>query len=170
MRYSGQPLKRFEDPRLLTGQGSFVDDIRLPDMLHAAVLRSPHAHAHLRTIDASAARSHHGVEAVLTGTDIAGVLEDVPTRAMVGGWEVDEMKPVEQPVLASTKVCYVGQPVAIAVAQDRYLARDAVQRIQVDYDPLPPLLEPLEALHADAPPIHPALGTNVGLRINHQGG
>jgi carbon-monoxide dehydrogenase large subunit len=80
------------------------------------------------------------------------------------------MKPVEQPVLASTKVCYVGQPVAIAVAQDRYLARDAVQRIQVDYDPLPPLLEPLEALHADAPPIHPALGTNVGLRINHQGG
>jgi carbon-monoxide dehydrogenase large subunit len=139
-------------------------------MLHAAVLRSPHAHAHLRTIDASAARSHHGVEAVLTGTDIAGVLEDVPTRAMVGGWEVDEMKPVEQPVLARGKVCYVGQPVAIVVAQDRYLARDAVERIQVDYEPLLPVLDPYEAMPEQATPIHPEVGTNVGLRIYHEGG
>jgi aerobic carbon-monoxide dehydrogenase large subunit len=170
MRYSGQPLKRFEDPRLLTGKGSFVDDIQLPDMLHAAVLRSPHAHARLRAIDVSAARSCPGVVAVLTGADIAGVLEDVPTRAMVGGWEVDEMKPVEQPVLARGKVCYVGQPVAIVVAQDRYLARDAVERIQVDYEPLPPVVDPHEAMREQATPIHPEVGTNVGLRIYHEGG
>jgi carbon-monoxide dehydrogenase large subunit len=170
MRYSGQPLKRFEDPRLVTGKGSFVDDIQLPDMLHAAVLRSPHAHARLRGIDVSAARSRPGVVAVLTGADIAGVLEDVPTRAMVGGWEVDEMKPVEQPVLARGKVCYVGQPVAIVMAQDRYLARDAVERIQVDYEPLPPVLDPHEAMPEHATPIHPEVGTNVGLRIYHEGG
>jgi aerobic carbon-monoxide dehydrogenase large subunit len=170
MRYSGQPLKRMEDPRLVTGQGSFVDDIQLPDMLHAAVLRSPHAHARLRAIDVSAARSRPGVVAVLTGEDIAGVLKDVPTRAMVGGWEVDEMKPVEQPVLARERVCYVGQPVAIVVAQDRYLARDAMEHIQVDYEPLPPVIDPYEAMSEGATPIHPEVGTNVGLRIYHEGG
>ena len=170
MRYTGQPLKRLEDPRLLTGQGSFVDDVHLPDMLHAAVLRSPYAHAHLRAIDLSSARSRPGVVAVLSGADIAGILKDVPTRAMVGGWEVDEMKPVEQPVLARGKVCYVGQPVAIVVAQDRYLARDAVERIQVDYEPLPPVLDPYEAMLEEVAPIHPEVGTNVGLRICHEGG
>jgi carbon-monoxide dehydrogenase large subunit len=122
MRYTGQPLKRFEDPKLVTGKGCFVDDVQLPDMLHAAILRSPHAHAHLRSIDVAAARTMAGVVAVLTGADTAGVLGDVPTRAMVGGWEVDTLQPVEQPVLARGKVCYVGQPVAIVVAQNRYLA------------------------------------------------
>ena len=126
MPYIGQSLKRFEDPKLLTGQGSFVDDIQLPDMLHVAILRSPHAHARIRAIDITAARNTTGVVAVLTGADIAGVLGDVPTRAMVGGWEVDDLKPVEQPVLAQDKVYYVGQPVAIVVAQSRYLAKDAV--------------------------------------------
>src|SRR5215510_5049976 len=146
MPYTGQPLKRFEDPKLVTGQGSFVDDIQLPDMLHAAIVRSSHAHARIRAIDVTVARRMVGVVAILTGADIAGVLEDVPTRAMVGGWEVDEMKPVEQPVLARGKVCYVGQPVAIVVAQDRYLAGDAVERIQVDYEPLVPVLDPHEAM------------------------
>src|SRR5918999_4580406 len=108
MSYTGQPLKRFEDPRLVTGRGSFVDDIHLPDMLYAAVLRSPHAHARIRAIDVSAARHLPGVVTVLTGADTAGVLKDVPTRAMAGDWSVDEMKPVEQPVLAQSKVCYVG--------------------------------------------------------------
>jgi carbon-monoxide dehydrogenase large subunit len=147
-----------------------VDDIQLPDMLYAAVLRSPHAHARLQSIDASAARRLPGVVAVLTGADTAGVLKDVPTRAMVGGWEVAEMQPVEQPVLARDKVCYVGQPVAIVVAQDRYLARDAVDCIRVDYAPLPPVLDPLAAMQADAIPIYEELGTNVGLRVLHEGG
>ena len=170
MPYTGQPLKRFEDPKLVTGQGSFVDDIQLPDMLHAAIVRSSHAHARLRAIDVARARNMVGVVAVLTGSDIAGVLGDVPTRAMSGGWEVDEMHPVEQPVLARDKVCYVGQPIAIVVAQNRYLAKDAVALIQVDYEPLPPVLDPLVALQAEATPIHAALGTNVGLRVSHEGG
>jgi aerobic carbon-monoxide dehydrogenase large subunit len=170
MSYTGQPLKRFEDPKLVTGGGSFVDDVRLPGMLYAAVLRSPHAHARLRSIDVSAARDLPGVVTVLTGEDTAGVLQDVPTRAMGGDWSVDEMKPVEQPVLARGKVCYVGQPVAIAVARDRYLARDAVERIQVDYEPLPPLLDLSAALQEDATPIHQKLGTNLGLRLCHEGG
>jgi aerobic carbon-monoxide dehydrogenase large subunit len=170
MPYTGQPLKRFEDPRLLTGRGSFVDDIQLPDMLYAAALRSPHAHARIRSIDVSAARSLPGVVAVLTGADIAGVLGDVPTRAMVGGWEIDELKPVEQPVLARGKVCYVGQPVALAVARERYVARDAVALIEVDYEPLTPVLDPFAAMQADATLIHAEIGTNVGLRICHEGG
>jgi len=170
MPYTGQPLKRVEDPHLVTGKGSFVDDVQLPDMLHAAILRSPHAHARLRAIDVAAARHMPGVVAVLTGADIAGVVGDVPTRAMVGGWEVDQMHPVEQPVLARGKVCYVGQPVAIVVAQDRYLAGDAVARIEVDYEPLPPVLDPFAALQAESLPIHAELGSNVGLRVAHEGG
>jgi carbon-monoxide dehydrogenase large subunit len=170
MPYIGQSLKRFEDPKLLTGQGSFVDDIQLPDMLHVAILRSPHAHARIRAIDSAAARNMTGVVAVLTGADIAGVLGDVPTRAMVGGWEVDDLKPVEQPVLAQDKVYYVGQPVAIVVAQNRYLAKDAIAHIHVDYELLSPVLDPLLALQAETPPIHAALGSNVGLRVAHEGG
>ena len=170
MSYAGQPLKRFEDPKLVTGRGSYVDDVQLPGMLYAAVLRSPHAHARIRSIDASAARHQPGVVTVLTGADTAGVLNDVPTRAMAGDWSVDEMKPVEQPVLARGKVCYVGQPVAIVVARDRYQARDALEGILVDYEPLTPLLDPMAAMREDATPIHPEVGTNIGLRVSHEGG
>ncbi len=167
MSYAGQPLKRREDPRLLTGNGSFIDDIRLPDMLHACVLRSPHAHAYLRAIDVEAARRLPGIVAVLTGDDIAGKLCDLPTRAMEGEWQVEAMNAPEQPVLAREKVCYVGQPVAIVVSRDRYVARDAVDLIQVEYEVLPALLDPLEAAREDSRPIHEHLGTNIALRIRH---
>ena len=170
MSYSGQPLKRLEDPKLVTGKGSFVDDLQLPDMLYASVLRSFHAHARIRSMDVSAARNLPGVVAVLTGEDLAGVVKDIPTLDMAGGWAVDEMKPVEHPVLAKTKVGYVGQPVAVVVAQERYLARDAVELIQVDYEPLPPALDPFAAMQEDATLIHQELGTNVGMRINYGGG
>src|SRR5919106_754507 len=82
MTYVGQPVKRIEDARLVTGEGSFVGDIKLPSMLHAAVLRSLHAHALLGSVDASAARDLPGVVAVLTGSDVADVLADIPTREM----------------------------------------------------------------------------------------
>src|SRR5262249_6614881 len=113
MSYTGQPLKRLEDPRLVTGNGSFIDDLRLPDMLYARVLRSPHAHAHTQSIDSAAVRRLPGVVTVLTGSDLAGMLPDLPTRAMAGEWQVDEVNAPEHPVLAQDKVCYVGQPVAI---------------------------------------------------------
>src|SRR5262245_39572524 len=167
MSYTGQPLKRLEDPRLLTGHGSFVDDIQLPDMLYASVLRSPHAHARLKSIDVEAARRLPGVVAVLTGADIAGALGNLPTRAMEGEWQVEAMHAPEQPVLARDKVCYVGQPVAVVVGKDRYVARDAVDLIEVDYEPLPPLIDPLDAAREDSHPIHAQIGTNIALRIRH---
>ncbi len=167
MSYAGQPLKRREDPRLLSGNGSFVDDLHLPGLLHACVLRSPHAHAQLRTIDVAAAVRLPGVVTVLTSADIGAVLGDLPTRAMEGEWEVEAMNAPQHPVLARDKVCFVGQPVAVVVARDRYVARDAVDLIQVNYEPLPPILDPLEAAGTEASCIHEHLGTNVALRIRH---
>ena len=167
MSYAGQPLKRLEDPRLLTGHGSFVDDIQLPDMLYACILRSPHAHARLTSIAVEAARRLPGVVAVISGADIAGALGDLPTRAMEGEWQVEAIHGPEQPVLARDKVCYVGQPVAVVVGRDRYVARDAMDLIEVNYEPLPPILDPLEAAREDSNPIHEQIGTNIALRIRH---
>ena len=170
MSDSGRSLKRFEDPRLVTGMGSFLDDINLPDMLHAYVLRSPHAHAIIKSVDVSAARNLSGVAAVLTGEEVAGVASGLPTGAIVWGQALDEMNAPEQPILARDKVCYVGQPVAVVVAQEGHTARDAAELIQVEYEPLPPFLDPFEAIKDDAVPMHEELGTNVGMRIHHEGG
>jgi aerobic carbon-monoxide dehydrogenase large subunit len=136
-------------------------------MLYACVLRSSHAHARLKSIAIQAARQLPEVVAVLTGADIAGTLGDLPTRAMEGEWQVEVMHSPEQPVLARDKVCYVGQPVAVVVGKDRYVVRDAVDLIQVDYEPLPPILDPLEAARDDSNPIHAKIGTNIALRIRH---
>jgi aerobic carbon-monoxide dehydrogenase large subunit len=163
--YTGQSLKRLEDPRLLTGQGAFLDDLTFPDMLYAAVLRSPHAHAAIRAIDTAAARHAPGVVAVITADDLEGAIEALPTRRET---EAQELRPPVHPLLARGKVCYTGQPVAVIVAQERYLVRDALALIQVDYAPLPAVIDPLEALQAAA--VHPELGTNIGLRLLTAGG
>ena len=170
MNYVGQSMKRFEDPRLLTGNGAFVGDLRLPDMLHATILRSQHAHARLRSIDVSAASAVPGVVTVLTGADIAGVLPGIPTRAMTGERAVEALQAPEYPLLAHDKVCYVGQPIAVVVARDPYVARDAVELITVDYEPLPPVLDPDAAARDDAPVIHAAMGTNVAMRLRQHVG
>jgi carbon-monoxide dehydrogenase large subunit len=170
VNYVGQPVKRFEDPKLITGRGSFVDDIKLPGMLHAAVLRSPYAHARILSIDVSAARNLPGVVAVLTGANIAGVLPDIPTRAMSDERAVDELHPPEHPLLAKDKACYVGQAVAVVVARALSVARDGVELITVDYQPLPPVLDPYEAVRDEAPVIHEALGTNVAMRVRQRAG
>ena len=167
MSYTGQSVRRFEDARLVSGQGSYVDDIKILGMLHAAFLRSPHAHARIRSVDVAAALRMPGVEAVLTGDDILGIVPDLPTRSMSGEWEVDEFKAPEHPALAVGKVSYVGQTVAVVVAQDPGQARDALELIQVDYEPLPVVLDPWEAASSDSIPIHDELGTNVALRIHH---
>jgi carbon-monoxide dehydrogenase large subunit len=104
---------------------------------------------------------------VLTGDDIAGVLPNLPSRAMGGEWQADAVNAPEQPALARGKACYVGQPVAVLAAQERYVARDAMDLIEVDYEPLQPILDPLEAARQDSVPIHAHLGTNVALRIHH---
>jgi aerobic carbon-monoxide dehydrogenase large subunit len=168
--YVGQPMKAFEDPKLITGRGAFVDDIKLPDMLYASVLRSPYAHARIRSVDVSATRTLPGVVAVLTGADIAGVLPDIPTRAMAGERAVDELRPPEHPLLAKGKVCHVGQAVAVVVAGDLSVAKDGVERLGVDYEPLAPVLDPHEAMRDGAPIIHEALGTNMALRVRQRAG
>src|SRR5215470_13826291 len=163
-------MKRFEDPRLLTGNGAFVGDLTLPDMLHAAVLRSQHAHARLRAVDVAVARAMPGVVEVLTGADIAGVLLGIPTRAMTGERAVDALQAPEYPLLAHDKVCYVGQPIAMVVAHDPYVARDAVGLMTVDYEPLVPVLDPDAAARDEAPVIHEAMGTNVAMRLRQRAG
>ena len=165
--YAGQSIKRFEDHRLLTGQSSYVDDMRLPGMLHALVLRSPHAHALLRSIDASVAAALPGVVAVITAADLSELAAQLPTRLAS---EADEIRPPRHPVLADGKVCYVGQAVAIVVAESIYAAGDALEQINVDYEVLPSVVEPSEALREGAPVVHQDLGDNVCLRTVNSGG
>ena len=141
MTHAYGPLPRKEDARFVRGRGTFVDDICLPGMLHGAVLRSPLAHARIVSVDATAATAHPKVMAVFTGADLAGRgLAWMPT---ISG-DV-------QAVLATDKVRYQGQEVAFVVATDRYAARDALELIAVDYEPLPPLIDARTALDPGAP-------------------
>ena len=167
MTYIGESVRRFEDHRLLTGQGSFVDDIKLPGLLHASVLRSPHAHAGIRSIDTIAASRWPGVVAVISASDIQDLAVHMPTRTDID--DVD-LSPPRHPVLASDKVCYVGQAVAVVVAEDLYTAADAMERIRVDYDILPAVIDPNEAVEEGAIVVHSDLGSNVSLRTVSAGG
>ncbi len=133
-------IPRKEDARFIRGQGTFVDDIKLPGMLHGAILRSPLAHARIVSVDASAALAHPKVEAVLTGADLA-------ERGLA--W-MPTLSADVQAVLATDKVRFQGQEVAFVVAQDRYSARDALELIAVEYEPLPPVIDVLTALDEDA--------------------
>src|SRR5947199_5311782 len=156
-RWFGAPVQRTEDPRLLRGKGSFVDDIDLPDMLHAAVLRSPHARARIISIDPSAARELPGVHLVLTAADLGEVLEPspllIPHHALT--------QPRTQLPLALNEVHYVGEAVAFVVADSRYIAEDALDLIDVEYEPLP-VVHSLEVASAkDAPLVHADVPGNV---------
>ena len=168
MPYTGQPSKRFEDPRLLIGQGSYVDDIKLLGMLHALVLRSPHAHARITSIDISEAVRTPGVVAVFTAADITGVSQILPTR--MENREYDHMRPPPHPVLAADKVAYVGQAVAVVVADDLQSARDGLEQILVDYEPLPSVIDPAQGLLPDAPVVHTDIAGNLALQTINSGG
>jgi 2-furoyl-CoA dehydrogenase large subunit len=150
-RWVGQPLKRIEDPRLLTGRGVFVADLPLKEPYAAAIVRSPHAHARIRSIDASAALGAPGVAGVITGADVLA-----HTRPFAVGVEA----PVRYYCLATDKARFVGEPVAVVVARDRYLAEDALELIQVEYEPLTAVVDPEAALAADAPILHDEVGSN----------
>ena len=164
--YTGQSIKRFEDHRLLTGQSSFVDDMTRPGMLNALIIRSPHGHARIRSIDASAALDLPGVAAVVTAQDIADIAQ-LPTRESS---DADEMHPPRHPVLAVDKACYAGQPIAIVLADNIYTAQDAVDLVEIDYEILPAVIDPLTATDAGTPVIHEHLGTNQVLRTVNAGG
>ncbi len=167
MTYIGQSVRRFEDHRLLTGQGSFVDDMKLPGLLHALVLRSPHAHAGIRSIDVGAASRLPGVVAVITAADIQDLAVHLPTRTNID--DVD-LSPPRHPILASEKVCYVGQAVAVVIAEDPYSAADAMEHIRVDYDALPAVIDVYKAMEEGAIIVHSDLGSNVSLRTLSAGG
>lgn len=151
--FVGRPLERIEDVALLTGRGQYGDDVGVkPGTLHAAIVRSPHAHATIVGIDSAAAAQAPGVHAVLTGADI---------RDWSKPFVVGVKAPMEMWALAMDKVRYVGEPVAVVVAESRYLAEDAADLLLVDYAPLPPVTSIDEAIAADAPVLHEAVGTNV---------
>jgi aerobic carbon-monoxide dehydrogenase large subunit len=137
------PLKRKEDARFIRGRGTFVDDIQLPGMLHGAVLRSPYPHALITAIDPSAALRHPRVHAVITGADL---------EARGAAW-MRTMSLDVQAVLAVDKVRFQGQEVAFVIAEDRYAARDALELVDVEYEPLPVVIDAARALDADAPVI-----------------
>src|SRR5436190_3536786 len=147
-RYLGAPIKRNEDRRLLTGNALFVDDVELPDLLHAAFLRSQVAHARIRAIDVSAARARKGVIAVYTADDLGAYWQPGPLLVPpppVAGMVFHQRCQVP---LARGKVRHQGEPVAVVVAASRYLAEDAVERIVVDWEPLPAVVD-LEAALAE---------------------
>jgi aerobic carbon-monoxide dehydrogenase large subunit len=148
----GRARLRKEDARLITGQTNWTDNIKLPGMLHMAFARSPFAHARIRQVDLSAARAMPGVIAVFSGADFAAEQGSLPCA-----WPVtaDIVIPAHPP-MATDEVRYVGEAVAVVVARDRYAAADAVAAIDVDYDPLPPVLDMRAALTADSPKVHEA--------------
>ena len=163
--YVGRAMKRIEDPRLIKGIGTYVDDVRLPGIVHTAILRSPHAHARIRKIDVSAARALPGVVAVLTGADVNDACGLIPCAAAI-----PDLKAPKHTVLAGDRVYYVGHPVAVAVATDPYIARDAIEAIDVDYDPLPVVADAEAAVKPGSPLTHPDLGSNVAYTHTVAGG
>src|SRR6266571_9166811 len=135
--YIGRPTKRVEDPRLIKGIATYVDDLQLPGLLHAAILRSPYAHAKINSLNTDAAKASPGVCGVFTGSDVNQACGLVPCAS-----PMPDQKAPKHTVLAGERVYFVGHPVAVVVAADRYAARDAVDRIEVDYDPLPVISNP----------------------------
>src|SRR2546425_8997770 len=141
--FVGESIKRKEDDRFIRGKGNYVDDVTLPGMLHMAILRSPFAHATINGIDTSKAAAVPGVVAVVTGELMAQHnLAWMPTLSYD-----------TQAVLATDKVRFQGQEVAAVIAEDPYIAKDALELIDVDYDPLEPLVTPQRSLETDAPVI-----------------
>ena len=158
-KWIGKNMKRVEDPRLLTGQGQYIDDIQLPNMAHAAALRSPHAHARIRSIDTAKAKALPGVVLVMTGAEAAEVTG--PTASFAS-------PPCNQYCLAVDRVRHVGEAVAAVVAESRYIAEDAIDVIEVEYEELPVVIDPEQALTSKGDAVlHPERGdSNVAL-TNH---
>jgi 2-furoyl-CoA dehydrogenase large subunit len=155
-KWIGKSMKRKEDLRLLTGRGCFMDDIRLPNMKHAAILRSPYPHAWIKGIDVSQALQSPGVIGVLTGEEVAKMSQPFPVGVSV---------PPKYYSCAVDKVRFVGEPVAVVVADDRYLAEDALDLIEVNYEPLPAVVDIEEAIKPGAPVLHDNIPNNI---YNHR--
>src|SRR6266700_5876169 len=159
----GTPIRRREDPRLITGQATYVDDIKLVGMLHMAFLRSPYGHARINNINTDAARHHPGVVAVYTAQDLKGAVGTVPIAVPLG--KIADGMGVRSP-LAENKVRFYGDAIAVVVADDPYTARDAVDLIEVDFEPLPAAIDVEKAMQSGAPLLYEEFGTNVPFGIH----
>src|SRR6266568_1901188 len=153
LNFIGQSVRRKEDYRFLTGNGQYTDDVTQPRQTYAYFLRSPHAHAHIRKIDTSRAKNAPGVVAIYTGADLTGV-NGLPCGWLITGTDGQPMKEPPHPLLAQGKVRYVGDGVAMVIAETPDQAKDAAELIEVDYDVLPAVVNPVEALKSGAPQIH----------------
>lgn len=156
-RWVGRYFPAKEILRYVRGRGEYIDDVRLPNMWHAADLRSPYAHARVRHVDASEALKLEGVKGVLLGKELPEICEPFPAAGVSNQVKFYSM--------AVDKVRYMGEPVATVVAKNRYIAEDALDLIHVDYEPLPVVVDQEKALEKGAPILHEALGTNL---INHR--
>jgi aerobic carbon-monoxide dehydrogenase large subunit len=165
--FVGRALKRKEDPRLITGRATYVDDIVLPGTLWAAIVRSPEAHARITSIDTSAAKERPGVDAVFTGEDLADMAAPCPMIWVPPGVEV---KVPDHWPLARGKVGYVGQAVAVVLGHDKYGVVDAAEDVLVEYDPLPVVVDPEKALEDGSPLVHDEYGTNQAFHWALEGG
>ena len=159
VKHFGARVARLEDPALLTGRGRYVDDVKIPGALHACFVRSPHGHAFIREIDAATALDMPGVVAVITADDLPGPMRHERMPMLVPNAAIAALR--TQHCLAREEVCYVGQTVAVVIAESRYVAEDAAAAVFVDYDPLPAVSDCLAALEPGAPPAHRDLPDNL---------
>ncbi len=158
-KHFGARVARLEDPALLTGRGQFVDDIKLAGCLEACFVRSPHAHARIRAIDASKARAMAGVHAVFTASDLPARMASGQIPMLVPNPSIKT--PRTQLALARDEVCYVGQTIAVVIADDRYLAEDAAAAVAIDFEVLAAASDCREAAKPGAPRVHSDLATNI---------
>jgi len=164
-RFVGQALKRKEDPRLISGTSTYVDDVVIPGMLHMAIARSIHAHARLKHVDVSKAQRLPGVVAVVLGEEVSAHCGPVPCVAAA-----PDMKDAQRPLLAVGKVRFVGEPVAAVVAENKYIARDAADLIEIDYEPLPAVVDPEKALDAASPKLYDQFANNIAYKFAFETG
>src|SRR6266852_1043179 len=160
----GKRIRRREDPRLITGTATYVEDIKMPGMHYAVIVRSPHAAAKIRSIDTRQAAASKSVVAVFTGKDTEAV-GPVPCGA-----SLPDLRVPHHHVLAIDRVYFVGHPVAVVVATDRYLARDAADLVEVDYEVLPAVADPEKAQAKGAPAVHPEWPDNIAFNFHQDGG
>jgi len=173
-RLVGASIKRREDPRFITGKGNYTDDVKLPGMTYAAFVRSPHAHARIKSVDAASARALPGVVAVFTGADMSGV------NSLPCGWDlrkeknipgvVQDLAMVPHMPLSSDSARHVGDPVAVVIADSQDIANDAAEKVRVDWEVLPSVTATEAAAQASAPQLHAAAPGNVAFKWELGGG
>src|SRR5579859_4941657 len=158
----GAPVRRKEDHRFITGKGHYTDDISRPGQSYAYFVRSPHAHATIKSIDAKAAVKMAGVLAVLTGAELAtDKIGNLICGWMIHSKDGSPMKMAPHPALANGKVCHVGDPLAVVIAETLAQARDAGEKVKVEYGVLPAIIDPAQAQRPGAPQIHNVAPNNT---------